>query len=198
MIVLRTQMNPKTTPLVLAMFFTLVCTLPAAGAVPAAIAQEEDTSSLDEDLARSIISDVLDGGDDDEVNDDAADAEIDDQDSADTSTVNPNHEDQTVDQTDFNEFGDNTAVSIDIDKEEQLTPTPPPDDGLPSEGEVFCFQEGLILGILCSDTLEDCEFAQEQFENVISKCEGFETPPPDATFCSISEGREIIRCESRN
>jgi hypothetical protein len=36
-----------------------LCTLPAAGAVPAAIVQE-DTSSLDEDLARSIISDVLD------------------------------------------------------------------------------------------------------------------------------------------
>jgi hypothetical protein len=192
-------MNPKTTPLILAMFFILVCTLPAAGAtVPAAIAQQEDITSLDEeDLARGIVSDVLDGGDD-EVNDEAADAEIDDQDSTDTSTVNPNQEDQTVDQTDFNEYGDNTAVSIDVDKEEQSTPTPPPDDGLQSEDGVFCFQEGLILGILCSGTLEDCEFAQEQFENVISECEGFETPPPDAAFCSISEGREIIRCESRN
>ena len=192
-------MNSKTTPLILAMFFILVCTLPAAGAtVPAAIAQQEDITSLDEeDLARGIVSDVLDGGDD-EVNDEAADAEIDDQDSTDTSTVNPNQEDQTVDQTDFNEYGDNTAVSIDVDKEEQSTPTPPPDDGLQSEDGVFCFQEGLILGILCSGTLEDCELAQEQFENVISECEGFETPPPDAAFCSISEGREIIRCESRN
>jgi hypothetical protein len=207
MIILRTQMNPKTTPLVLAVFFTLVCTLPTAGAVPAAaIAQEEeDTSSLDEeDLARGIISDVLgDGGDDDEINDDAAaDAETDDEDLTDTATVNPNQEDQTVDQTDFNEFGDNTAVSIDVGKEEeeeQLTLTPSPDDRLPSEDVVFCFEGGLILGILCSDTLEDCEFAQERFENVISECEGFETPPPPgAAFCSISEGRKNIKCESRN
>ena len=196
-------MTPKkTTPLVLVMFFTLVCTLPAVGAtIPSAIAQE--VTSLDEDLARGIVFDVLDGGnDDDEVNDDADDAET-DQDSTDTAaTVNPNQEDQSVDQTDFNENGDNTAVSIDVDKEEQLTLTPTPpssDDGLPSEDGVFCFQEGLILGILCHDTLEDCEFVQERFENVISECEGFETPPPPgAAFCSISEGGKNIRCESNN
>lgn len=196
-------MTPKkTTPLVLVMFFMLVCSLPAVGAtIPSAIAQE--VTSLDEDLARGIVFDVLDGGnDDDEVNDDAEDAET-DQDSTDTAaTVNPNQEDQSVDQTDFNENGDNTAVSIDVDKEEQLTLTPTPpssDDGLPSEDGVFCFQEGLILGILCHDTLEDCEFVQERFENVISECEGFETPPPPgAAFCSISEDGKNIRCESNN
>jgi hypothetical protein len=188
-------MNPKTTPLILAIF-TLVCALLTAGATTAAAITQEHTS-LDEDLARGIISDVLDSGDDEEENDDA-DAET-DQYSTDTATVNPNQEDQTVDQTDFNEFGDNTAVSIDVDKEEQSTATPRPGDGLPSEGVVFCFEEGLILGILCSDTREDCEFAQEQFEKVISECEAFETPPPPGTaFCSVSEGREIIRCESRN
>jgi hypothetical protein len=188
-------MNPKTTPLILAIF-TLVCALLTAGATTTAgIAQEH--TSLDEDLARGIISDVLDSGDD-EVNDDAAVAET-DQDSTDAAIVNPNQEDQTVDQTDFNEFGDNTAVSIDVDKEEQPTPTPPPDDGLPSEDAVFCFEEGLILGILCSATREDCGIAQEQFENVISECEAFETPPPPGTaFCSVSEGGEIIRCKSRN
>jgi hypothetical protein len=203
MINLRTQMTPKkTTPLVLMMFFTLVCTLSAAGAtIPSAIAQE--VTLLDEDLARGIVSDVLDGGNDDEENGDADDAEIVDQDSMDTAeTVNPNQEDHTEDQTDFNEYGDNTAVSIDVDKEQlTLTPTPPsPDDRLPSEGNaVFCFQEGLILGILCSDTPEDCELVQEQFENVISECEGFEAPPPPgAAFCSISEGGKNIRCESNN
>ena len=183
----------KITPLVLAIF-TILCALPAAGVAAAAIAQE-GTSLGEEDLVGGIISNVLeeDGGDDDEENGDAADAEI-DQDSTDTATVNPNQEDQTVDQTYFNEFGDNTAVSIDVDEEEQLTLTPPPpDDGLPSEDNVvFCFEEGLILGILCSDTLEDCEFAQERFENIISECEGFETPPPPgAAFCSISEGEKI-------
>src|SRR5215207_11262950 len=100
-------MNPKTTPLVLAIF-TILCALPAAGAIPSAIAQEEETS-LGEDLVGGIISDV-DGGDDDEENGgDAADAEI-DQDSTDTATVNPNQEDhQNGDQTYFNEFRDNTA-----------------------------------------------------------------------------------------
>src|SRR5215207_10801909 len=122
-------MNPKTTALILVMV-ALVCALPAAGAIPSAIAQEE--TSLGEDLVGGIVSDV-DDGDDDEENGDAPDADI-DQDSTDTATVNPNQEDQTVDQTYFNEFGDNTAVSIDVDEEEQLTLTPPPpDDGLLSE-----------------------------------------------------------------
>jgi hypothetical protein len=85
-------MNSKPLPLVLAIF-TLVCALPAAGAIPAAIAQEEDTS-LGAGLARGIVSDVLDGGgDDEEENGDADDAETDDQDSTDTATVNPNQED---------------------------------------------------------------------------------------------------------
>jgi len=154
--------------------------------IPSAAAQED--TSLDEDLARGIVSDVL---------DDDADAET-DEDSTDTATVNPNQEGQTVDQTDFNEFGDNTVVSIDVDKEEQPTPTLPPDEELTSEDIVFCFEEGSILGILCSDTVEDCEFAQERFEDVISECEAFETPPPGTPFCSVSEGGEIIRCESRN
>jgi len=194
-------MNPKTTALILVMV-ALVCALPAAGAIPSAIAQEE--TSLGEDLVGGIVSDV-DDGDDDEENGDAPDADI-DQDSTDTATVNPNQEDQTVDQTYFNEFRDNTA---DLDPYQPAanvgvpiaTPTPPPpDDGLLSEDNVvFCFEEGLILGILCSDTLEDCEFAQERFENIISECEGFETPPPPgAAFCSISEGGKNIKCESSN
>ena len=186
--------SKKTTPLVLALF-TVVCTIvpTAVGMIPLAIAQEEEIPSLDEDLARSIVSDVLDGGDD-QINGDT-NAET-NQDSTDTATIGPNQEDQTVDQTDFNEFGDNTAISIDVNKDEQ--PTPPPDDALPSEDVVFCFEKGLILGILCSDTLENCDFVQERFEDVISECEGLETSPPGAAFCSISEDRKNIKCKSRN
>jgi hypothetical protein len=73
--------------------FTLVCALPAAGVVPAAIAQED--TSLGEDLAGGIISDVLDGDADDEINQDATN----------TATVNPSQE-QDVDQI--------TSVNLEI------------------------------------------------------------------------------------
>jgi hypothetical protein len=189
----------KTLPTVLAIF-TLVCTLSAPGAIPLAIAQE-DFTSLDEDLVRGIISAVLDGGDNgEEENDGAADDKT-NQDSTDTATVDPNQEGQTVDQTDFNEFGNNTVVSIDRSEEEQqqLSLSPKPGDGLLlPEDAVFCFQQGLILGILCSDTLEDCDLVQERFENVISECKEFETSPPGAAFCSISEEGKNIKCKSRN
>jgi hypothetical protein len=182
--------------------FTLVC-IPATGVIPLAIAQE-DITSLDEDLVRGIVSDILDGGDDgEEENDSAADSKT-NQDSTDTATVDPNPEDQTVDQTDFNEFGNNTAISIDRAEEEQqqqqqLRLTSPPDNALlQSEDAVFCFQQGLILGILCSDTLEDCDVVQERFEKVISECEEFETSPPDAAFCSVSEEGKNIKCKSPN
>ena len=102
-------MNPKTKPLVLAIFILLFALPAAAGAaIPAAIAQEED-ASLGAGLARSLVSDVLDGGgDDEEENGDADDAEI-DQESTDTATVNPNQEDQTIDQDDDTvTFGDDT------------------------------------------------------------------------------------------
>jgi hypothetical protein len=190
----------KTFPVALAMF-TLVCTLPAAGVIPLAFAQE-DVTSLDEDLVRGIVSDILDGGDDgEEENDSAADSKT-NQDSTDAATVDPNPEDQTVDQTDFNEFGNNTSISIDRAEEEQqqqLRLTSPPDNALlQSEDAVFCFQQGLILGILCSDTLEDCDVVQERFEKIISECEEFETSPPDAAFCSVSEEGKNIKCKSPN
>jgi hypothetical protein len=192
--------STKTLILVLAMF-TLVCTSPTAMVIPSAIAQQ-DITSLDEDLFRGIVSAVLDGGGDgEEENDGAADSET-NQDSTDTATADPNQEDQAVDQTDFNEFGNNTVVSIDRGEEEQqqqLSVSPTLDDGLlPPEDAVFCFQEGLILGILCSDTLADCDLVQERFENVISECKEFETSPPGAAFCSISEEGKNIKCKSRN
>jgi hypothetical protein len=192
--------STKTLILVLAMFI-IVCTSPTAMVIPSAIAQQ-DITSLDEDLFRGIVSAVLDGGGDgEEENDGAADSET-NQDSTDTATADPNQEDQAVDQTDFNEFGNNTVVSIDRGEEEQqqqLSVSPTPDDGLlPPEDAVFCFQEGLILGILCSDTLADCDLVQERFENVISECKEFETSPPGAAFCSISEEGKNIKCKSRN
>ena len=95
-------MSPKTSHLAL-VIFTLVCALPAW--VPAAIAQEN--SSSDEDLVGGIISNVLDGGDDEENVDNADGAEA-NQDSTDTTTVSSNQEDQTVDH-DTVTFGDNTA-----------------------------------------------------------------------------------------
>jgi hypothetical protein len=195
-------MTPTKTFTVALAMFTLVCTLPATGVIPLAIAQE-DVTSLDEDLVRGIVSDILDGGDDgEEENDSAADSKT-NQDSTDTATVDQNPEDQTVDQqTDFNEFGNNTAISIDRAEEEQqqqLRLTSPPDNALlQSEDVVFCFQQGLILGILCSDTLEDCDVVQERFEKIISECEEFETSPPDAAFCSVSEEGKDIKCKSPN
>ncbi len=188
MIILRTQMNPKTTPLVLAMFFTLVCTLPAAGAtVPAAIVQE-DITSLDEDLARNIVSDVLDGGDD-EVNDEAADAEIDDQDSTDTATVNPNQEDQTVDQTDFNEFGDNTVTNLDADRQTESNVAVSIDvNEEQGGGVVLCYQRQGDERV-CFNTQEQCELALAEDElSTTSHCERFETLPPDAFLCVAKEG----------
>ena len=56
---------------------------------------------------------------------------------------------------------------------------------------VFCFEGGLILGILCSSTLEDREFFHERLESVTSEWEGFETPP-GATFCFVSEDKKIL------
>jgi hypothetical protein len=185
----------KTKPLFLAIS-TLMSVLPAAGGIPLALAEED--IPLDE--TPDMVSDVLDS-DDDEVGD--ADSKI-GQDSTESVIANPNQDGGTLHQTDSNEFGENTAVSIDIDEEEQqhhqLTLTPPlPDDRPPlSEDLVFCFEGGLILGILCSSSLEDCEFVQERIESVISKCEGFETPPGGALSCFISEDGKNIKCESSN
>jgi hypothetical protein len=107
--VIYSQVNPKTTPLILVMFNLACAIIPAVVAAPAAIAQQEDTSLGEEDLAGGIVSDVLDGGDeDDEENGDAAADTENDQDSTNTATVNPN-QDQIVDQGSTNTFGDNTA-----------------------------------------------------------------------------------------
>ena len=196
-------MSPKTSPLAL-VIFTLVSALPAG--VPAAIAQENGSS--DEDLVGGIISNVLDGDDDEENSDNADGAEA-NQDSTDTTTVSSNQEDQTVDH-DTVTFGDNTAeiddtnVGVPINVEEGPS-TPPPDNRLQTEEVVSCFEPELPRGFFCFDTLEECEIAEEQagsaeevLGSVTSVCERFETPPPGALSCSVLEGGQNIRCELRS
>jgi hypothetical protein len=106
--------NPKTAPLVL-VIFALLFALPAAAAgaaIPAAIAQEEDDTSLGEDLAGGIVTDVFDGSIDDEANDDAETR----QDPPNGETVNPNQEDNNDVQ-----FGadTNTQIAIPIIDQDQ-------------------------------------------------------------------------------
>lgn len=129
-------MGSKTTPLVLVMF-ALVGAL-SAGAVPAAIAQED--TSLGQDLAGGIVSDVLDGS----VNDDDQNGDADDeinQDATVTATVNRNQE-QNGNEDNVDEFADDTIsltaeqhpgnagvpIGLSIDTAEEETPTPPPAD----------------------------------------------------------------------
>ncbi len=197
-------MSPKTTPLAL-VIFTLVCALPAV--VPAAIAQE-DTSSDEEGLVGGIISNVLDGSDNEENSDNANGAEA-NQDSTDTTTVSSNQEDQTVDH-DTVTFGNNTAdiddTNVDVPMNVEEGPsTPPPDNRLQTEEVVFCFEPELPRGFFCFDNLEECEIAEEQVGSVeellgivTSECERFETPLSGALSCSVLEGGQNIRCELRS
>lgn len=165
----------------------------AAQRIPLALA-EEDISS---DETSGMVSNVL-ASDDHEVGD--ANPKI-GQDSTKSVIANPYQDGGTLHQTDYNEFADNTAISININEEQQNQPrlTPPPDNAGPLSGDlVFCFEAGLILGILCSSTLEECESVQERLESEISKCEGFEIPPGGALSCFISQDAKNIKCESRN
>ena len=182
----------RTTSLILAAFALVCAIMPTAVSVPSAIAQE-DLPSVDKDLARSIVSTILDGGDDggEEVNVSAADDRILDQDSMDAAIVNPNQEDQTVDQTDFNEFGDNTvtnhdtdqtesnvAVSIDVEEEEE--------DG--KNEVVWCYQRQGDQTV-CFNTHQQCELALSENDlSTTPHCERFETLSPDAFLCVAKEG----------
>jgi hypothetical protein len=171
-------MTPKkTTPFVLLMF-TVMCTLPAAaGAIQAAIAQEDDITSLDEEnLAGDIASNVLGGSGD-------ADEEENDGDAAgdDTNTQ------VAVPVTDQDQGAANLALNeaLDVTVERTLSTTPPPDDDeLPPEDEdVFCLVD-IDFGILCFNTLEDCEIVEDLFGRfIVTGCEEFETPPSDARIC---------------
>ena len=115
-------MNPKAKPLVLTMY-TLVCVIiPAAGVIPSAIALE-DTTSLDEDLARGIVSDVLDSVDDEEENVDGSSTTAGDGDTN-TQIAVPII---TQDQREAN-LAAQSRLNVDIVEkvEEVVTPTPTP------------------------------------------------------------------------
>ena len=146
-------MNHNTALLILAIF-ALVFALPAAVVemtIPAAIAQEEDDSSLGEDFAGNIVSDVLGGridDEDDEVNDDTELS----QDTTNSGTPNSNQQDNSDVQ-----FGDDTnaqiavpvideeqrqaniaaqlAADLDIENQQRAPPECPPGFALEANGE---------------------------------------------------------------
>jgi hypothetical protein len=165
-------MTPKEATSLFLVMFTVVCALPAGVAViPSAIAQEDDDMSLDEEenLASGTVSNVLDNvntaGDDTEVS-----VPITDQ-----------------DQTDVN-LG--LSEALDVTVERTLD-----DDELPPEDEdVFCLVD-IDFGILCFNTLEDCESVEDLFsEFIVEECEEFETPPSDARICRFVEPDDVV-CE---
>ena len=157
----------KITPLVLLMF-TLVCALPATVvSPPSAIAQEDDDE--EENLASGTVSNVLDNvdtaGDDTEVS-----VPITDQ-----------------DQTDVN-LGLSEALDVTVER----TLSAQEEEEPPEDEDVFCLVD-IDFGILCFNTLEDCESVEELFEGfIVTGCEEFETPPSDARICRFVEPNDVI------
>jgi hypothetical protein len=162
--------NPMTRkeamPLVL-VIFAIICALPATVVPPpSAIAQEDDDE--EENLASGTVSNVLDN-----VNSAG--------DNTNTQLSVP-----LIDQgqTDAN-LGLSEALDVTVERT-LSTPPPPDDDELPPEDEaVFCLED-IDFGILCFNTLEECEFVEELFSGfIVSECEEFETPPSDAQICRV-------------
>ena len=187
-------MNP-----LLVFMVVLVCALLATGALSVAVAQLEDSSLGEQNLAGGIVSDVLDGSHDEEENG-GVDDKI-DEDSTSTATIYPEQE-KSVDKDNFVQYGDNTA---DFSTDQRIpnvavpsTSTRPLDDRLHPENLVFCTESDLSGSLLCFDTLEDCKSGEEMVTSAISECEGFETLPPDALSCSVLKEGYSIRCELRS
>ena len=93
------------------MMLPLVCAIiPAAAALPPAIAQEDTSLGEEEDMASSIVSNVLggsDNADNDEEENYSAEGEF-NQDATVTATIDPNQE-QGADEDNLGEFGDDAA-----------------------------------------------------------------------------------------
>jgi hypothetical protein len=105
------------------MMLPLVCAIiPAAAALPPAIAQEDTSLGEEEDMASSIVSNVLGGSDnadnDEEENYSDTKDEF-NQDATVTSTINPSQE-QDVDEDNLGEFGDD---AVDLDGTNAAAPT---------------------------------------------------------------------------
>lgn len=99
------QMDPKKMP-VLVLLAVLVCTLLATGALSTSVAQE-DTPLGGQNLPGRIVSDALDGSDNEEEESGGVDEKV-DEDSTSTTTIYPDQE-KTVDKDNFVEYGNNTA-----------------------------------------------------------------------------------------
>jgi hypothetical protein len=131
-------MGSKSPQMILMVVLTLVCAAvivpAAAGALlllsPSVFAQQEETSLGEEedDMAESIVSNVLEGSDndidDDQESDSDADDDMSNQNAMDTTTIEPNQEeDQTVDQDDDDTviFGDssNTQTTMPLIDQDQ-------------------------------------------------------------------------------
>jgi hypothetical protein len=142
------------------MMLPLVCAImPAAAALPPAIAQEETSLGEEEDMASSIVSNVLGGSDnadnDEEENYSDAKDEI-NQDATITSTINPSQE-QDVDEDSLGEFGDDavdlddtnaaapTSIPVNVEEVSSAATSPPPADTLQSLSIRFADQPFLTL-----------------------------------------------------
>ena len=178
-------MYPKTAPLILAIF-ALVFTLPAAAvgaAIPAAIAQEEDDTSLGKDLAGGILTDIFDGSIDEGVNDDAETG----QGPPNAETVNPNQEDsndvQSGDDTNTQiavpvigqdqdaanlaaNIAEQRAANLDLDIQEEVPSECPPGFTLNSNGQCIEAEPPSLT----------CEPLGTEFELVNREC--IDTEPP--------------------
>jgi hypothetical protein len=142
------------------MMLPLVCAImPAAAALPPAIAQEETSLGEEEDMASSIVSNVLGGSDnadnDEEENYSDAKDEF-NQDATITSTINPSQE-QDVDEDSLGEFGDDavdlddtnaaapTSIPVNVEEVSSAATSPPPADTLQSLSIRFADQPFLTL-----------------------------------------------------
>jgi len=168
--------------------FALPTAAVLGAAIPAAIAQEEDDTSLGEDLAGEILTDIFDGSINEGVNDDAETG----QGPPNAETVNPNQEDsndvQSGDDTNTQiavpiidqdqgaaNLGANLAANLDLDiqevvEEEEVPPEPecPPGFTLNNNGQ-------------CEQTLSEdpeCPTPGFTFNPETNKCERRQTQAP--------------------
>jgi|ERR687891_102332 hypothetical protein len=205
-------------PVILVLVALLLCAiiiLAAEGVASSSVIvqqEEEEKTSLrekGEDLAGSVVSDVLDdsAGDEGERENDYGDAEDEsNQDATVTANIDPNQE-QDVDEDNVGEFGDDTAdlddanvaapIGIPVNVEEEVeaqeeeeeeeeepTPTtPPPSD---DDGGGIPLEE-LPEVVVCVEDVFDCFYTYEEcvkYEEVLGI-------PPTLFFCLFVESERL-------